>query len=165
MAQMSLSNAWDEAKRIFARDGGLLTSVALALLVLPQVIAGVVSPSTLTEPTLSGRIVGLIAAFIGVTAQLAIVRLALGPSLTVGEAIGHGFRRFPSMLGALVLLGLGLLVVLVPVMAVLMAAGIVDMPASGGRTTPSFSVAVMVLAIACLFIAVKFMMSVPAASA
>jgi hypothetical protein len=163
MARLSLSNAWDDSKRIFARDGGLLTSVALALFVLPEVVAVVVSPPTITTPTIEGRIIGLVAALIGVIGQLAIVRLALGPSTTVGSAIGHGFRRFPSMLGALVLLGLGLLIILVPIMAVLMAAGIVELP--GGRPSPSFGVAVLVLAVACVFLAVKFIMTVPVASA
>lgn len=163
MARLSLSDAWEDSKRIFARDGGLLTAVALALFVLPEVVAGVVTPPTITNPTISGRIIGLIAALVGVTGQLAIVRLALGPSTTVADSIRHGFRRFPAMLGALVLLGLGLLVILIPLMAVLMAAGIVDLP--DGRPSPSFMVLVLVVSIACLFVAPKFMMTVPVASA
>lgn len=164
MPRLSLSIAWEEAKQILGRDGGLLTAVALALMVLPELVAGLVTPSIEVEPTTVGRIVALLAALIGVVGQLAIVRLALGPSTTVGNAIGHGVRRFPAVIGAVLIIALAIAVVLIPLLALLIAAGIIDMP-SEGQITPSFAVAVWVMVIGSLFLAVKFIMTIPVASA
>ncbi len=161
MARVSVSQAWEESRRIFTHDGGLLVSVALALLVLPDVVAGVVAPTTETSMGMGGRALSLIAVFIGVIAQLAIVRLALGPSTTVGQAIGHGFRRFPSTLGALLILGLAGMALAIPLVAVLIAIGAVDM--ATGKATSAWPVLAIVAVF--LLIAVRFMLTVPVASA
>jgi hypothetical protein len=165
MTRLSLSSAWEETKRIFAKDGGLLIAVALAMLVLPSVVAGVVEPPIDSVPSVGGRLVAVVAALVGVIGQLAIVRLALGPSITVGQAIRHGVRRFPATLGALLLLLIAIAMILIPLMAVLLAAGVIAMPAAGQPPSPSFSLAALVLAIASLLLAVKFIMSIPVASA
>ena len=50
MANLSISAAWDQSKVILARDGKLLASVALALVALPALVTGLVSPrSAATE--------------------------------------------------------------------------------------------------------------------
>ena len=165
MAQLSLSRAWEEARQIFARDGGLLSAVALALLLLPEVVAGLVAPSVGSTPSVPGRVISLLAAFVGVIGQLALIRLALGPSTTVGQAISHGARRFPVTLGALLILICGLALILIPLMAVLIAAGVIQLPGQGQANSPSLAVLAMVLAVLSLFVAVKFIMSVPVASA
>src|SRR5690242_13821495 len=164
MPRLSLSIAWDEAKRIIGRDGGLLTAVALAMFVLPELLSGIVAPTIETSPSLTARIIALVAALVGVIGQLAVIRLALGPSTTVGDAIGHGFRRFPAVLGAVLLLALAIAVVVIPLLAICIAAGVIDMP-SGGTTPPSFAIAVWLMVIGSLFLAVKFIMTIPVASA
>ena len=164
MSRLSLSNAWDESKAIFARDGALITAVALALFVLPEIIVGVVSPPTIAQST-GGRLLALVMAFVGVIGQLAVIRLALGPSTTVGQAIAHGFRRFPATLGAVFIMICGIGLILIPVLMVLLMAGLIEMPVQGQPAPPSFATVLLVLVIACLFIAVKFIMTVPVASA
>jgi hypothetical protein len=161
---LSLSRAWEDSRRIFKRDGGLLSAVALALLVLPQMVAGLIAPPTESDPSLAGRIVVLGAALLGVTGQLAIVRRAIGPSTTVGQAIGHGGRRFPAVLGAFLLLMLALVVILIPLMAVLLATGL-EVPAAGQQPSASFALLVLVLLIACLLFAVRFRRAGPVGSA
>lgn len=163
MARFSTSRAWEESRQIFVRDGGLLSAVALALLVLPNIIAGVVSPSTESASTLGGRTLDLIAAFIGVIGQLALIRLALGPSTSVGDAIRHGFRRFPSTFGALVIIGLGVFAIVIPVILVLMSVGAIDM--TTGQTTAGGSLPVLGIVVVFLLIGARLMMSVPVASA
>jgi hypothetical protein len=165
MSRLSLSRAWEESKAIFARDGGLLTTVALALLVLPQIVAGVVSPPTVTTRSVGGQSLALVAIFVGVIGQLAIIRLALGPSTTVGDSIGHGMRRFPATLGAFVILIIAIGIILVPLLVVLMMAGIVGMPVEGQAPPPSFGMVMLVLLVALLFVGPKFIMTVPVASA
>ncbi len=45
-------------------------------------------------------LVALIAVLISLVGQLSIIRLAMGPHVSVGEAIAHGGRRFLSYAGA-----------------------------------------------------------------
>ena len=40
----------------------------------------------------------VVASLIALAGQLALIRLALGPSVTVGAAIAHGVRRLPVYL-------------------------------------------------------------------
>src|SRR6476659_767716 len=148
MAQLSLSRAWDETRAIFARDGGLLIAVALAMLVLPETVVGLMTPGG-SSMTVVGRCVWLVGALIGIVGQIALVRLALGPSTTVGHAIGHGARRFLPTLGSLLILFACLAIIVMPLMIVLMLAGVVTVPVAGQQTPPSFTfVAIFLLAAA-----------------
>src|SRR5688572_2420994 len=97
MSSLSIGKAWDEARHILARDGRLLTSISLALILVPQALAGVIAP----PPNLSGieppgwmPLITILVLVAGIIGQIAIVRLALGPTASVGEAINHGVRRF-----------------------------------------------------------------------
>ena len=165
MSRLSLSKAWEDSKDIFSRDGTLLSAVALALLVLPEIVAGVVSPPMAGSQSAGGRLLALAMTFVGVIGQLAIVRLAIGPSTTVGQAIAHGARRFPATLGALILLICAIALVLIPLLIILLLTGAIAMPVQGQPPPPSFSTVLLVIVIASLFIAVKFIMTVPVASA
>ena len=42
MSRLSISAAWDETKAILVREGRLLATVALALIVLPQTVFAVI---------------------------------------------------------------------------------------------------------------------------
>jgi hypothetical protein len=106
MTKLSISQAWDDSRAILARDGKLITTVALALFVLPGIILNLVMPGT-RSGTLAQMapfiVVGLVVLLISLTGQLAIIRLALGPHITVRDAIVHGARRvFPYVGGVLI---------------------------------------------------------------
>ncbi len=101
MAKLSLSRAWDETREVAGRDGKLIAAVALAMFFLPGVVLGVVNPQAGTFPaTATDAVVMLVVALVALVGQLAIVRMALGARMTVGEAIVHGARRVPSYLVA-----------------------------------------------------------------
>lgn len=165
MAQLSLSRAWEDTRDIFARDGGLLIAVALALFVLPETIVGLITPPMGTVMTPLGRVVWLIGVLIGLIGQLALVRLALGPSTTVGHAIQHGARRFLPTVAALFLLGVALAVIVIPLMILVMKAGIVEVPVEGQAPPPSFALFAIIVAVVALLVSVKFTMSVPVSTA
>ena len=165
MAQLSLSRAWEDTRAIFARDGALIASVALALLVLPETIVGLINPPGAGSANLIARIVWLAGGLVTLIGQIAIVRLALGPSTTVGQAISHGARRFLPMLGALLVLFLILAVIVIPLMMLLMAGHIIAVPVEGQQPPPSFTLFALVLALISLALSVKFTMSVPVAAA
>lgn len=111
MSSLSISKAWDESRAILTRDGKLIAAVATALIGLPTMISTLIAPSAAQEVRQAfepkDAIVLALTLFM-LAGQLAIVRLALAPSMTVGAAIAHGFRRMPMLLLALVMLMLAL---------------------------------------------------------
>lgn len=167
MSRLSISKAWDEAARFLTDEGKLVSSVALALIVLPQTVSGLIAP----PPTLSGAappdwnvIVALLVAVLGVTGQIAIARLALGPSTSVAEAITHGFRRVAPAFIALILFGIALVILLAPVVLLLAgSAGIKSIAAN--QPTPAAAGAIFLVLILCVFAAPRFQLIVPTAAA
>jgi hypothetical protein len=165
MAKLSISAAWDESKVILARDGKLLASVALALVALPAVLTGLVSPGSASSAArpLWGDLLVIVASLIALAGQLALIRLALGPSITVGGAIAHGLRRLPVYLVAGIIIMLALVAAAIPFALVLAALGV----PLGTRLEPSGTVGLLALLYlaAVLFIAVRMIMAGPVASA
>lgn len=165
-SKLSISRAWDETLEIFRRDGGLLVSVALALIVLPAIVVGIVAPP---EPgaTASGaaQLLRLAAGLIAVVGQLALIRLALGPSTTVGDAISHGARRFPSALGAILILILIMAVIIIPVMGVVAVLAGVDPATMETRPTPQVGLLILIMCLVALVISVRFTLISSVASA
>src|SRR5947199_4811425 len=147
MRHLSLSQAWDETKAIIARDGRLFVSVALALVALPAAITGLLSPKGVGSVSTSWWIdlVVVVASLIALAGQLALIRLALGPSITVGGAIGHGIRRMPIYLLAVVLILAVLFVAAIPFAVVLTLLG-VPLPANGVPAAPPALVAALLYA-------------------
>jgi hypothetical protein len=165
MRALSLSQAWDDTKEIITRDGRLFASVALALVALPAAIEGLVSPKGMDASAPwwvdAVMIVGFLISFAG---QLALIRLALGPSITVGGAIAHGVRRVPIYLLAVILLVVAMFIAAMPFAVVLTLLG-VPLPANGvPPTPPALAAAGLYLALIC-FVAVRMLMSAPVASA
>lgn len=160
MAKVSISLAWDESRAVLARDGKLIASVALALLVLPGVVVNVLFPrsSSLELPQGSVWMVALLVALlITFAGQLSIVRLAMGPHLTVGEAILHGAKRSLAFVGAF-------LIWVVPFVVVL---SLLYELMRRNAAQPPITMALGMIAIALLgvFVAVKLILIGPVATA
>ncbi|MBV9528029.1 hypothetical protein [Sphingomonas sp.] len=160
MGKLSISRAWDEARAVLARDGRLLVTVALALLVLPAIIVGAAIPGGIGAAmfmALQGQSVPMFALLfvvlvIMLVGQLAVTRLAIGPSVSVGGAIAHAVRRL------LVYIGVGLLVG-AAIMLALIAGAIIIGLASGPsvtqqqlETSPAVAIAVLVMVLVYLFL-------------
>lgn len=106
MTKVSISQAWDETRAVLAHDGKLISSVALALLVLPGVVLNVVLPHGVTLGTgtqVIWLILGLAVLLLTFTGQLSVLRLAMGPQISVGEAIRHAATRALPFFGAFML--------------------------------------------------------------
>lgn len=160
MAKLSISKAWDEAKQVIARDGSLLTTIALALFVLPGVVSDIATPATPKGqlPNLGyWTVLTAIALLIALAGQLAVIRLAIGTRLTVGEAIRHGVGRAPAYLAATLMWVLPFLVV-----AVLLASKTVGDPQA---RSPIAALALILVCGVVLFFAIRMMMTSPVASA
>jgi hypothetical protein len=106
MRKLSLSTAWEESREVLRHDGRLLAIVALALIAFPSTIQAILTPPAPQgelPPPGPWMIVAAVAILIGIVGQIAIVRLAVGPHTTVGEAIGHGARRMPAYFAAVLI--------------------------------------------------------------
>ncbi|MEO8454028.1 MAG: hypothetical protein ABI454_02615 [Sphingomicrobium sp.] len=165
MPALSLSKAWDETKAIIMRDGRLFASVALALVALPAAVEGLVSPRGMdaSAPWWVDAVI-IVASFIALAGQLALIRLALGPSITVGGAITHGIRRMPIYLLAAMLILFGLFIAAIPFALVLAAFG-VPLPAKGVPPSPVATVGMLLYVALICFVVVRMLMSAPVASA
>lgn len=171
MRDLSISTAWDETKALLNQDGKLFASVALALIVLPTVVVGVIDPRLPEEPSgpLWLEIVTFAISLISLAGQLALIRLALAPSVSVGEAIGHGFRRLGPYLVALVILVAGAILLAVPIAIVLSVMGYSDAIVRGSLDASTLPgpvlLVILIYAIALMVLAIRFLLSMPVAAA
>ena len=165
MRHLSISAAWEESRAILSRDGGLLMTVALALIALPSLVSGLLNPAGLgasNAPWLD--LVAFVASIIALAGQLALIRLAIGPSITVGAAIVHGLRRVPIYFLAVLILVLAIFLLAIPSVLVLIALGV---PLDAKTIPMSMPVVVMTLLLMAItiYFGVRLLMSSPVASA
>lgn len=118
MAKLSISKAWDDTSSFLVRDGRLVIAVALALIVLPTAVIGVLAPRTVTGSPPEGAIgfLWLAVVVLGFAGRLAVIRLSLGPATSVGDAIAQGFRHLPTVMGALIIFILPVILLLAPLL-------------------------------------------------
>jgi hypothetical protein len=160
VAKLSISQAWDESRAVLARDGKLIGTVALALFVLPGIVLDLTMPEAPAgqfPPAGPWMAIAAVAILISLIGQLAIIRLAMGPHLTVGEAIIHGARRLLPYLGAALIWALPLT----------LAIGLLFASAGSDPEHPSTAAALgLILAgLVGIYLAVRFLMMSAVASA
>jgi hypothetical protein len=170
MSSLSISRAWDETKSVIAHDGRLIAAVALALILLPQAIVGVIAP----PPTLSGEepaswvsLLNLLVALFGIAGQIAIIRLAIGPTTTVGEAISHGLRRLLPGFAALLLFVIPLVVLLVILLIAIGGPDAMQSLINGTKSAPEprQAAAILLFVVFAILISVRFQLTIPVAAA
>src|SRR5258708_2994293 len=167
MSKLSISRAWEDTQKVLAHDGRLLASVALALVLLPEVIPNVLVP----PPALSGQqppswmpVLSILVAIAGLIAQIAIIRLELGPTTSVGHAISHGVRRFLPGLAAIILFGFPL-AILMGVLFTLLAGPAAAEALRNGTADPSSARVILLLLVIALLISARFQLIMPVATA
>lgn len=167
MRGLSISAAWEETREILARDGRLLTTVALALIALPTTVNTLINPAGVNAAStpLWMDCVAVVAYLIALAGQLSLIRLALGPSITVGGAIAHGTKRLPVYLAAVLLVVIFLVIVLVIISLVLGMLGVRVDRQMTAQMSPASLVAVLLFLAVFLFLFVRMVLSAPVASA
>lgn len=155
--KLSISRAWDETRGVLQSDGKLLATVALALLVLPGLIANMflpeAKPNQLPQPG-AWMILLLVAMLIALAGQIAIARLALGNRQTVGEAITTGFQRMPIYFASQLIWAFPFAIIFV-LLARSMQAG----------PNPTASVLFLIGAAAFFVVAIRFTLTAPVTAA
>jgi hypothetical protein len=150
MSSLSISAAWEESRAIIARDGKLLVTVALALVVLPETVLAVIGAPVGPQASALSAITYFVVVLVGIAAQIALNRLAIGPGVTVGSAIATGFRRFASVAVVGVLVVAAIMVVGVVLLLILSATGLMTVP-SPGQTPPPPLMLMLVLVVVLAF--------------
>ena len=159
MRQLSISLAWEQTKSCLAAAGRLLATVAAALIALPITVVDVVGPNGLKAadmqwPELTALV--SVVLILVLTGQLSIIRLTIGPSISVGEAILHGVRRLPFYLISTLLVGLGL-VALVIALGIMIAAAGVPMSQEQLAASPVFGIAALIFLLAYCFLWIRIL--------
>lgn len=166
ISNLSISKAWDETRSRLGADGRLYVTVALALIALPAAVGQFLVPGSgmTSSPQSIWEVIVMIAIWlIGLVGQLALIRLALGPSISVGEAIGHGLRRAPAYIGAVLLILLGMVIVSIPFVVALAALGVAIEP--GTPPPPSAYIFLLLYVGLLLYLAVRLLLTSAVASA
>ncbi len=166
MSAFSISGAWEETKSVLERDGRLFASVALALIVLPAAVMGVVDPRVEQgqQAPLWVNLMILAVSLISLAGQMALIRLALAPSITVGGAISHGFRRVPIYLLALILLTLGVIAATIPFVIVAVGLGLNLETGTEAQLTGPFLLLILIYLVAIMALTTRFLLAMPVAS-
>lgn len=142
-----MANVWDRATEFVSDNLGTVTPIALLLILVPISIRGNLTPLIETgnqATVLVIRIVGILLAILAIMGQLSIIALALDPNRTAGEAAAIARGRLLPVIIAVVLLLIGTCLLLAPMVALLMAAGIdpATMAAIGnGGAAPPLNIA------------------------
>lgn len=151
-----------------AADGRLLATVAAALVALPIAVVDVIGPNGLTKDNLQSPLFIVVAVAVLIlllTGQLSIIRLAIRPSVSVGDAILHGARRLPFYVLASLVIGFSLLVLAIVLGMVLFAAGAPSTPEQLAKS-PAFAAAALVFLLVYCFLWVRILaISAPVAGA
>lgn len=167
MAGLSISRAWDESKARIASDGRLMAIVAAALLLLPQALVATIAPPEQlsgVKPSGAASLLPFVIALIGMVGQIALIRLALVSSTSVGEAISHGFKRFVPVFLAVLLVILAMSVILVP-LVLLLGGGTGLSTESAAGMSESALLAAGLIGILAILLAPLFLMLMPVATA
>jgi hypothetical protein len=160
MPKLSLSQAWDEARAILAHDGRLFVAVGLAMFVLPGLILNVSMPATPSgemPPAGPWLIVAVLAILVSLVGQLATIRLAIGPHVTVGAAIMHGFKRLAPYVMAV-------LIWVVPVL-VIGSALYAILKLTADHPSVAIAIALIILTFVGFYLGVRLMLASAVASA
>ena len=165
MAQLSISEAWNETAAFARREAQLLFPVAFLLMALPGAVMQLYTPQPvpgeMPEPGLWLAFVPVVIA-LSLIGTLAITHLALKPGSSVGEALQLGARRFLFLFGAALLVGIAAALLLLPLAVIAAILG----GATAGAPTPAAVGLLLLLFLPVLaFFWVRLVLMTPVAAA
>lgn len=118
MTKLSIGRAWSETVAAVKRNGRLIVPVALAFAVVPATLFALAVPPVpagqMPEPG-SWALLYPLLILIALIGQMAIMRMAIGPAASVGDAIRHALRRSPSVITAALIFAIPATLILLPI--------------------------------------------------
>lgn len=160
MARVSIGQAWDETKAMFAADRQRIVPVALTMLLLPAafmvLVMGDESRVEASTMTPGQSLTVLACALVSLTGNLAVARLALSRSDSVAGAIGHGLRRMVPLIAAMMIVVLPFFLALFVLVVVF---GTDGMGMVAENLSPTFQLAFLVLMLVALYVVMRLILS------
>jgi hypothetical protein len=173
MAGLSITRAWNEGSAFVRQEAGALFLIVFGLSVLPGIIAQVVVNGLVAAPALvpgakpdPERLIAALgitfaavlpAILLSLWGNLTVVLLVLRRQSVIGGALRLAAGRILPLLGASVVLLLGLLLLFLPPAAILAGAG--------ERQPGLFALVFLLLLPIMLFVAVRVLLMTPVAAA
>jgi hypothetical protein len=157
MKKLSIGRAWEETVAFVKREPGSLLLISFGLIALPSLIFQAASPDVRPGQTPEPGLWMLLffpLIILSILGSLTITTLALGAA-DAREAFSRALKRFPVMLGAVLLLALAAVLLALP-FAILMAVAGAGKAAAG--------LIGLLLGLALIFIWVRLMLLTPAAA-
>jgi hypothetical protein len=147
MTKLSIGQAWAESGDAIKREGRLMVPVALAFVVIPATLFELALPPTpadqMAEPGVRIMLYPLII-LIALIGQMAIMRMAIGPSASVGGVIRRALGRAPSVVGAWLIFVIPATITLYPFL----------LPILANPTSPPPTAALLLLVASIVFLCV-----------
>jgi hypothetical protein len=165
ISSISIGAAYSEAASFLRREKRLIAPLVLAFLVLPMALSQLLQPAAPLAPAegmSSWMLVALVALMIQLAGQMAVSRLAMGWTGSLGEAVRLALRRLPAAIGAVLLYFLALSLLLVPAVTVLLLLAGGGQPGAGSlRGINAVMVVAMFIVIPRLVLVPPFAMAEP----
>lgn len=167
MANLSITEAWNETADFVRREARLLFPVAFLLVALPGAVLQLFMP----QPPAPGELpdAGLWLVFLPLAAMLAMIGtialnyLALRPGASVGEALQVGARRFIFLFAASLLVALAAIVLAIPLIVVAGGLAFAAGPAAAGSAALA-SLLLVAMIVAMLAIWARLLLMTPVAA-
>ncbi|WP_294120354.1 hypothetical protein [Sphingomonas sp.] len=167
MSSLSIGRAWDEAKAALQAHRRLIVPIALGLILLPAVIASMVEPQVAPgqqPPAGLWMLVVLAMIIVMFVGQLAMVLLVNGWSGSVGEAIGQGARRAPTLILAVLMIGVLVILAFSAILAISMGRSVESGQFDWSGVSGVGWLLLCLAAVALLYGSVRIMILVPVAA-
>ena len=180
MAKLSISQAWDDARPIIARDGRLMFIIALATVVVPSALMMVVMPEeanllVATEEVSAGDpngwtgLVSILSGLINIIGSIAISYLALTRGASVGDGLRRGLQRLLPTIGTFLLalvIVFGLTLLLIVVVAGVSVAALQNPERlAAEQLSPLAALAILALIPFIIWVTVRFLLVTPVIAA
>jgi hypothetical protein len=125
MTMVSMNVVWEDTVAFLRREAGLVVPLALATLLVGDVVNSLVSPVVMgVRPNALFSLLTFAALLWTIIGQMALIALVLRPGSSVGEALSLAVRRLPTLLGAAFLIGLAGMLVATPALFASVQSGV-----------------------------------------
>ena len=158
MKKLSIGRAWEETMAFVKREPGSLLLISFGLIALPSLIFQAMSPDARPGQTPEPGLWMLLffpMIILSILGSLTITTLALGAA-DAREAFSRALKRFPIMLGAVLLLAVAAVLAALPFAVLMVVAG-------GGKSAGAL--VGLLLGLMLIFIWVRLMLLTPVAAA
>jgi hypothetical protein len=121
---VSINIVWEDTVAFCRRESALLVPLALATSLVGDVVNSLVTPVAGAQPNPLLSLVTFAAVVWTIIGQMATMALVLRPGSSVGEALALAARRLPTLIGAALLVGIAVTIVLIPAIIGFMQSGV-----------------------------------------